>query len=579
MTSFSVESVPLRDEQLEIWSRANPRAANWPVVYTLTGGSSVYVGESLNMLGRAKQHRASPEKRGLETAHVVVDETFNKSACLDLESFLIRLFSGDGAFQVLNRNDGVIDADYYRRGDYQTTFAAVFDELRALGLFSRSIPQIENSDLFKLSPFKALTQEQAIAVEDILEGVFEDLGTDATSTSVVRGAPGTGKTVVAIFLVKLLVDIAAGRELEEASSDSLFSDFFAPGYGEVLEGIRIGLVIPQQSLRKSVENVFKKTPGLDPSMVLTPFQVGSSPEQFDLLIVDEAHRLSIRASQASGFQNRDFKRITESLFGSDDVSKTQLDWIRRKSRHQVLLLDEAQAIRPGDLPLETTTALVEEAGMAGRLYPLTSQMRIRSDEDYVGYVRAALNGNGTPRGFAGYDLRFFDDFGTMRSEILARDDEHGLARLVAGYAWPWNSQTDKAAFDVVIDGIELQWNQRIVDWISSPTSRDEVGSIHTVQGYDLNYAGVIIGPDVGVDPSSGNVVFRREKYFDKRGKRNNPTLGITYSDEDLLKLVINIYVVLLTRGIRGTYVYVVDPLLRDRLRPFFDRAHVSTAAS
>lgn len=569
MTGFSVESVPLLDQHLEIWSRANPRAANWPVVYTLTGGRSVYVGESLNMLGRAKQHRASHEKRGLETAHVVVDETFNKSVCLDLESFLIRLFSGDGAFQVLNRNDGIIDADYYRREDYQRTFVSVFEELRSLGLFSRTIPQIENSDLFKLSPFKALTQEQAIAVEDILEGLFEDLRTDATSTSIVRGSPGTGKTVVAIFLVKLLVDIAAGRELEDASSDSLFADFFTPGFGEILEGARIGLVVPQQSLRKSVENVFKKTPGLDPSMVLTPFQVGKSAFDFDLLIVDEAHRLSMRASQASGFQNRDFKQITESLFGFDDVTKTQLDWIRKKSRHQVLLLDEGQAIRPGDLPLQTTTDLVSQAGLAGRLYPLTSQMRIRSDADYVTYVREALNGRGQPRDFGEYDLRFFDDFREMRAAILARDEEHGLSRLVAGYAWPWNSQADRSAPDIEIDGCSLQWNKQVVDWINSPTSRDEVGSIHTVQGYDLNYAGVVIGPDLVADLASGGVAFSREHYFDKRGKRNNPTLGITYSDDDLLKLVINIYVVLLTRGILGTYVYVVDPALREQLRPYF----------
>ena len=98
---------------------------------------------------------------------------------------------------------------------------------------------------------------------------------------------------------------------------------------------------------------------------------------------------------------------------------------------------------------------------------------------------------------------------------------------------------------------------------------EEVGSIHTVQGYDLNYAGVIIGADLGFDPVTQKMVFNRENYHDKKGKENNPRLGIVYTDEDLLDYVKNIYRVLLTRGIRGTFVYVVDPYLREYLRPFF----------
>jgi DUF2075 family protein len=95
---------------------------------------------------------------------------------------------------------------------------------------------------------------------------------------------------------------------------------------------------------------------------------------------------------------------------------------------------------------------------------------------------------------------------------------------------------------------------------------NEVGSIHTVQGYDLNYAGVIIGPDIGYDDVTGRLVFNRDSYFDKKGKENNRRLGITYSDEDLVEFVKNIYRVLLTRGIRGTYVYICDQSLRAKFR-------------
>jgi DUF2075 family protein len=112
----------------------------------------------------------------------------------------------------------------------------------------------------------------------------------------------------------------------------------------------------------------------------------------------------------------------------------------------------------------------------------------------------------------------------------------------------------------------MVWNQTATDWVNSKNSVNEVGSIHTVQGYDLNYAGVIIGSDISLDPSTGKIVFNRDNYFDAKGKENNPRLGISYSDEDLLHFVINIYKVLMTRGIKGTFVYVCDPLLRNSLR-------------
>jgi DUF2075 family protein len=168
--------------------------------------------------------------------------------------------------------------------------------------------------------------------------------------------------------------------------------------------------------------------------------------------------------------------------------------------------------------------------------------------------------------FGDYDFRIFDDFIEMRDAITSKDDEFGLSRLVAGYAWPWASRNDKAATDIEIEGIKMQWNQTPVDWINSPNSVNEVGSIHTVQGYDLNYAGVIIGPDVGFDEATGQLVFNRDSYFDTKGKENNPRLGITYTDEDLLDFVKNIYRVLLTRGIKGTFVYFADRTLGSAIR-------------
>lgn len=566
MTSYRIESLRFDTGGVSAWARSDQKTHNWPIVYTLDRPGQVYVGETINAVSRFQQHLASGQKRGLQRAHVVVDATFNKSVCLDLESYLIRLLAGDGKFQVLNRNDGITEADYYERDRYREGFRAIFEELRDRGLFERTLPEIQNSDLFKLSPFKALTQDQGIAVEDILEGLFEDLREHRPSRSVIKGDPGTGKTVIGIFLMKLLSDIQAADGSEIPDEDTLFSDFFLPDNPPLLSGFRVGLVVPQQSLRKSIRRVFAKTPGLSPSQVLSPFDVGASLERFDVLIVDETHRLTRRANQSSGLLNKKYAEINVRLFGYDDPRLTQIDWMNRQSEHQIYLMDAAQSVRPADVDAATLRALEDVAAHQRRVYALSTQMRIRSGEDYVAYVGSVLDGTATlARRFSEYDLRLYDDFGALRRAIWRRDDEVGLSRLVAGYAWAWQSKSDPSAYDIEIDRERMRWNSTPVDWVDSATSRDEVGSIHTIQGYDLNYAGVIIGNDLRYDQTSGGLRFDNASYFDKKGRESNRILGQTYSDEELLVYVRNIYRVLLTRGMLGTYVYVCDPALREHL--------------
>jgi DUF2075 family protein len=182
-----------------------------------------------------------------------------------------------------------------------------------------------------------------------------------------------------------------------------------------------------------------------------------------------------------------------------------------------------------------------------------------------------LNGIETVRKtFGDYDLRLFDDIAEMREEIWQRNEEVGLSRLVAGYAWEWVSRAKgkENVPDIVINDTEMFWNRTPTDWINSPTSIDEVGSIHTVQGYDLNYAGVIIGNDLRFDPETQQIRFSRNDYFDKKGLENNRMLDITYTDVEILEFVKNIYRVLMTRGIKGTYVYVCNPELREYFKRY-----------
>jgi DUF2075 family protein len=320
-------------------------------------------------------------------------------------------------------------------------------------------------------------------------------------------------------------------------------------------------------LRKTISDVFAMTPGLSKSMVMSQFDVGVSDEYFDLIIVDEAHRLGRRANQSSAAQNLKFREINEKLFGQDSLEATQLEWIKAKSKHQVLLLDVAQSIKPADLPILLTEKLISDAKKSHCHFPLRSQMRVEGGNDYIEFIgRLLSDAPDKLNSFGPYEFKFCESFDELKQLVEDREKTFGLSRMLAGYAWEWKSKNDKSAIDIELEGHRIQWNQTITDWVNSPTSPREMGSIHTIQGYDLNFAGVVIGRDLSYDPISGDITFQRDSYFDTKGKEDNPKLGLKFSDSELLAYVINIYRVLLTRGIKGTFLYVVDEGLRGHLR-------------
>lgn len=570
MTGFSIERLPFESQAINTWGQADEKHANWPVVYTISSSKEIYIGETVNAAARMHQHLSVPERRALERIQIIKNDRFNKSACLDLESHLIKYFAADGKYKVLNGNLGLSDANYYERESYREGFKELFDLLVEQGFLSKPVPEIVNSDLFKYSPFKTLNSDQATAVTGILERLFSDLAGSKDDELVIRGEPGTGKTIIAIYLIKLLKDIGRYLPDELAAADSVFSEYFTEHNKNLMEGLIVGLVIPQQSLRKTVRKVFASVPGLSASQVMNPFELGKSTQTFDLVIVDETHRLGQRANQSSAAQNTDFKEINEKLFGEDKLETTQLDWVRAKSRKRILLLDAGQSVRPADLPNKTLQEITRAAEVRDALFNLSSQMRVSGGNDYLAFVASLFGANpAKAKKFGNYDLKFFDSFLEMRKEIQVKDKQFGLSRLLAGFAWQWKSKRDKSKHDIEIEGLKLFWNGTVTDWINSKSSSEEVGSIHTIQGYDLNYAGVIIGGDLKFDASTQSLVFDRNSYFDTKGKENNKKLGRKYSDEDIRQYVINIYKVLLTRGIRGTYVYVVDPALRKYLGQFF----------
>ena len=147
------------------------------------------------------------------------------------------------------------------------------------------------------------------------------------------------------------------------------------------------------------------------------------------------------------------------------------------------------------------------------------------------------------------------DFKTFECKYREVVFKAPLTRMIAGYSWKWKSKSDPSEYDIVIDNIKKRWNSTNVEWPHSENAINEVGSIHTIQGYDLSYGFVIFGREIDYDFESREIVVDRDLYFDTYGKRGT-------NDSELRKYIENIYYVLMTRGIEGTYVYVCNPNLR-----------------
>ena len=187
----------------------NKVGENWPVVYVLNNDTEAYVGETVNAARRTEQHLGNTGKQNLTEIRIISDKDFNKSVVLDLESFLIKHMAADGKYKLLNGNNGIQDHDYYERSRYENVFKTIWKKLHKLGVVNRSIEDIENSELYKYSPYKSLGPEQVDAEMEILKA-FEEHKDDENGVSIiVRGGAGTGKTILAIYLMKLFADINA----------------------------------------------------------------------------------------------------------------------------------------------------------------------------------------------------------------------------------------------------------------------------------------------------------------------------------------------------------------------------------
>ncbi|MDB1144961.1 MAG: DUF2075 domain-containing protein [Alcaligenaceae bacterium] len=526
----------------------------YPSVYIIYCKTTkkAYIGETTNILSRLGQHLTNQEKKKLKNVKVILSPFFNKSAVLDIESSLIQHMLADNQFKLLNGNDGILNHYYYQKPEYEQMFKDIWKNLKFEKLVKNDLLNLQNSDLFKYSPYKSLSEDQYHAIKRYLSILDEQ---DAIPT-LIQGSAGTGKTILAVYLVKLLLSDIGSDDLEGNFTERPLIEL-AQKVKLKLKGdkdeVKVALVVPMTSLRKTLKKVFKSIHGLSPKMVIGPNEVKS--DYYDLLIVDEAHRLK-RRKNITGYAEFD-KTNRHFGLGKDG---TELDWIMRSSKYQLFFYDANQSIRPTDIEKEK----FEQLKNISVVMNLQSQMRAQGGDDYIKFVDSLLNNRDVqPWQSANYELRLFDDMAHMVRELEQKEQGYGLCRLISGYSWDWVSKKDSGRPDVTLDGVDLYWNRTNADWINSTQEMTEMGCIHTTQGYDLNYAGVIFGSDIVYNSETQKIEIRKENYFDRNGKA-----GI--SDEHLHNYIINIYKTIMYRGIKGTYVYCCDENLREYFREYMD---------
>lgn len=403
---ISIDTYPFTHEGALLMTKSN-FGKDWPIVYMIENGRDLYVGETIHASMRTRQHLDNVQRKDLKTIHVIADEEFNKSATLDAESLLIEYLVADGRYRLLNGNGGLQNHDYFDRERYQAKFETLWERLREMNIAQHSLLHIRNTDMFKYSPYKTLSDDQYFVATTLLD----ELKAGFERTYLIQGGPGTGKTILAVFIIKQLV--------EQGMKD-------------------VALVIAMTSLRHTLKKVFRGIPGLNSSMVIGPGDVAK--KHYDVLLVDEAHRLRRRVNITN---YRSFDQMN-AKFGLGNEG-TELDWVLKSAKRVILFFDEKQSVRPSDIPAEK----IKKA--AATRFQLEAQIRVKGGEEYIDFIDGMLEGapEKLPH-FSEYDFKVFDDIDEMVTAIKSKEKEHGLCRMVAGYAWDWVSRKNKNTPDIVI---------------------------------------------------------------------------------------------------------------------------------
>lgn len=383
------------------------------------------------------------------------------------------------------------------------------------------------STMVRGTPVFDLLDEQAVCFDMCVRTMLQCLKDGKKRTILIQGGPGTGKSVLAVNL--LMHFIASTCNAAYVTKNSAPRQAFL----SILSGNKAENIVEISQLFRS------------------PFGLSRVPvNAYDCLIVDEAHRL------------------VKKMYG-DWNGENQVKECINAALLTVFMLDEDQAVTTKDIgSVAEITKWCKELGSSVIMREetkLVSQFRCNGSDAYIQFIDKVLQRGeevvDVPLSELNYDFRVFNDPSEMRDALREKNGINNKARMVAGYCYDWNVKNHRGNVDILLPGgFEAKWNlENDKIWAINPHSFEEVGCIHTAQGLEFDYVGVLIGKDLTFDNATGRVLTNKNAI-----SKDDKSSGIRGAkDEHARRLILNTYKTLLTRGQKGCYVYCEDAALRE----------------
>ena len=392
----------------------------------------------------------------------------------------------------------------------------------------------------------ALIDDQLVARNMILDKIrpYINNGEFEKSVIIVNGGPGTGKTVIALHI---LAELA-----KQMNNGKVINVQYATKSASLLNGVK-------SKIRPAARILFQNVTSYVPAV--------TDENAVDVLLIDEAHRIG----RTSNSQYTPAARRT---------NLSQIDTIIRATKICVFFIDEKQAIRGAEIG---STNMIREAaakyGAKVEECELKSQFRCNGSDNYMDWIEQVLYNLPVTSKFdlADFNLQILDSPQEMYNRLVEEDNVPGqTARIMAGFCWKWSDRLDENGDlikDVEIGDFKMPWEThrnftrtpkgyvKWYEWAYKPEGIKQVGCIYTAQGFEFDYAGVIIGPDLIYNTESHKIETVKSATRDPM-LRNAPTEAtMTYDD-----YVRNIYRVLMTRGMKGCFLYICDENLRNYMK-------------
>lgn len=520
----------------------------------------VYVGEASSIVRRTMEHlRSSDDKLnaiksnsdgGKELLYIIGHTKFNKSSTLELEQMFMNYLLGDNKFERIynGRNNG-LSIDFYGREAYRTgIFPEIWERLYKQNVVS-SLRDVRNSALFANSPFKSLSRQQEQAKNEIGLVIAETLVNGANNKVIkIQGLAGSGKTVL---MSQLFYDI--WRNPYPVLNDDLKTQHTS----------KTVLLVRHEQQRRTYEQIAKKL-NMGSHVVMDVPRFIRKGKMVDVLLVDEAHLL----------WSGNYGRVHKNKWKPDLIALHEL------ARTLVVVYDPKQVISARS-KIENNVDLFNLLnGLDTKTVYLDDQWRIQANQETQKWIKDLAhfekNSLVTIPDDEAYDINFFDEAKAFKEAIKIKNQDDGLSRIVATYDWQYSqkSRPKDGKYWTVKFGTEVMpWNLELsevqeaqkkqIPWQEINESIGEVGSDFTVQGIDLNYVGVILGPSIIWNEKANSLDINADFSYDHLKIRKKNGNYNTIENKAFLKNVVNI---LLTRGVHGTYVYAVNNELRQKLQ-------------